>query len=433
MESANRTNEDRRMLRPSLGMRAMTVASLCFVAHLANAQGPTACGLNGPVIECQATGSARDQLRTATFIAGSEAAGETLAQAVALEVATAPFGSSSGGFTFSFDPETRTWSRTSGTFGPAFSERALTIGRGRLSAGFNFLHRSYDRFEDFSLDHFDVFRFQGGALPVTVSDFQLGVKTNTLAAFAHYGLLNTVDIGVSIPYVQLTLEGTSRIFGAANEELQRVLVDASGSGLADVTIAGKYRFWQFGADPAAGAAPNGALAAAVTVRVPSGDKDELRGLGLTRTLVSLVGSATLGRFSPHVNVGYEFWSDGIEIPRDFQGLVTLVAKDQVQYAGGVEYEVHPQLTLVADVIGRYQRATGSVGYQSFTFPANRSNVQGATALVAVPDGVHSMLLAPGAKWNVFRRTLVTAHVLVSITTSGLRDLVTPVIGVDWGF
>ena len=421
------------MVRPSLGLQAIVVVSLSLLAPVAHAQGPTGCGLSGTVIECPATGTPREQLRSATFIAGSEAAGETLAQAVALEVATAPFGSSSGGFTFSFDQETRTWSRTSGTFGPAFAERALTIGRGRFSAGFNYLHRSYDRFEDVSLDHFDVFRFQGGALPVTVSDFQLGVTTNTLAGFAHYGLTDTLDIGVSVPYVQLTLQGTSRIFGAANEELQRVLVDASGSGLADTSIGGKYRFWQFGADPAAGAAPNGALAAAVTVRLPTGNEDELRGLGLTRTLVSLVGSATIGRFSPHLNVGYEFWSDGIEIPKDFQGLVTLVAKDQVLYAGGAEFEVHPRLTVVTDVIGRYQRATGTVGYQSFAFPANRSNVQGATALVAIPDGVHSALLAPGAKWNVFQRTLVTAHVLVSITKSGLRDLVTPVIGIDWGF
>ena len=421
------------MLRPSVGTQTIAVIWLSLLAHVANAQGQTECGLNGFVIECHPAGTPREQLRTATFIAGSEAVGETLAQAVGLEVATAPFGSSSGGFTFLFERDTRTWSRTSATFGPAFLERALTIGRGKLSAGFNFLHRSYDRFEDLSLDDFEVLRFQGGMLPVTVSDFHLGVKTNTLAGFAHYGLLDMADIGVSVPYIQLTLQGTSRILGAANEELQRVLLDSSNSGLADISIAGKYRFWQFGDDPAAGAAPNGALAAAVTVRVPTGSEDDLRGLDLTRTLVSLVGSATFGRVSPHLNVGYEFWSAGVEIPKDFQGLETLVAKDQVQYAGGVEYEVHPRLTLVADVIGRYQRAAGGVGYQSFNFPANPSNVRGVTALVAVPNGVHSMLLAPGAKWNVFQRALLTAHMLVSITKSGLRDLVTPVVGVDWGF
>src|SRR4051812_6723238 len=81
--------------------------------------------LNGAVRECVATGSAFSQLRTGTFIAGSEAAGATLGQAIALEVATAPVGSSSGGFTFTFEPATRTFSRRAGTFGPAFSERAL--------------------------------------------------------------------------------------------------------------------------------------------------------------------------------------------------------------------------------------------------------------------------------------------------------------------
>ena len=122
------------------------VASLTLLLRstegVANAQ--TAAGdcqpytLNGGVLECAASGSPLTQLRTATFIAGSQAAGETLARAMALEVATAPFGSSSGGFTFTFEPSTRTFSRRAGTFGPAFSERSLTIGKGKLSAGFNF-------------------------------------------------------------------------------------------------------------------------------------------------------------------------------------------------------------------------------------------------------------------------------------------------------
>ena len=163
--------------------------------------------MNGTVLECAAAGSPLSQLRTGTFIAGSEAAGETLARAIALEVATAPFGSSSGGFTFTFNPATRAFSRRAGTFGPAFSERALTIGKGKLSGGFNFLHRSYDRIDGLALGGFEVFRFQGGTLPVTSSRFELETSTNTLAGFADYGVLDNFDIGVLVPYVRISRQG----------------------------------------------------------------------------------------------------------------------------------------------------------------------------------------------------------------------------------
>jgi hypothetical protein len=144
--------------------------SLWWTADIARAQSVSGdCQpytLKAAVRECAAVGSPLTQLRTGTFIAGSEAVGETLAKAIGLEVATAPVGSSSGGLTWDFDPSTLTGSRRAGTFGPAFSERAVTIGKGKLSAGFNFLHRNYDSIDRLDLGGFDVFRFQGGTLPV---------------------------------------------------------------------------------------------------------------------------------------------------------------------------------------------------------------------------------------------------------------------------
>ena len=211
-------------------------------------------------------------------------------------------------------------------------------------------------------------------------------------------------------------------------------LDSSFSGIGDVAVFGKYRFWQFGPSPTVGAPPHGALAAAATVRLPSGSKEGLVGLGIGRTLVSLVGSATFGRLSPHVNVGYEFWTTGVDIPRDFQSNTqTISAKDQAQYTAGIEYEVHPRLTIVGDVLGRYLRGGGRVGYQPFVFPPNRANVSGAEALVAIPNGLNRVILAPGAKWNLYGTALLTANVLVPITKGGLRAQLTPVIGIDWGF
>ena len=411
---------------------ATTTIAIVLSGGFASAQEPVGCELDQLVIACEALGSPRAQLLTGTTIAGSEATGQALSQAIALELATAPFGSSSGGFTFTFESDTRAWRRTAGTFGPAFAERALTIGRGRFSAGFNFLRRVYDSFDDLDLDNFEVFRFQGGALPVTSSVFSLEASSETLAGFAHYGLLDNVDVGVVVPYIWFHIAGTSRLFGTAGQEVQRVQLDSSASGIGDIAVFGKVRIMSFGPQPAAGADPHGAVALAATVRLPTGSEDDLLGLGVTRTHFQAIASATFGRWSPHANIGYEVWSAGIPIPRDFQGLETISAKDQVHLTAGVEYEINPRLTVLGDVLGRYLRGAGGIGYQDFVFPSNRPNVVGASALVAVPDGLWTVIAAPGIKWNVFGNTLLTADVLVAVTGRGLRDRVTPVVGIDIG-
>src|SRR3954464_14652478 len=64
--------------------------------------------------------------------------GDAIAVATAAEIATAPFGTSSGGFVFKLDPATGLLARTTTSFGPAFVERALTAGEGKVSGGATF-------------------------------------------------------------------------------------------------------------------------------------------------------------------------------------------------------------------------------------------------------------------------------------------------------
>jgi hypothetical protein len=384
-------------------------------------------------LQCAASGSLRQQLRTGTFIAGSAATGETLAQALGLEVATAPVGSASGGFVYTFDLDRREWSRTSPTFGPSFAERALTIGKHKLSAGFNVLSRRYDTVDRLDLGDFGVFKFQGGALAASESRIGLDVRSDTFAVFAQYGLLDNVDVGVLVPYVHVSLSGASRIFGQAGEELQQIGLNGSAEGIGDIAITGKYRFWESSREAASSLRRNASMAVGITARLPTGETDDLLGLGTSRTLVSFIGSATVGHFSPHVNLGYEFWSGAVTTSRDFQGLSTLSIQDQVQYNAGVEIELHSRVTLIMDMLGRYLRGGGQIGYEPFSFPPNRTNVAGADALVAIADGFNTVILAPGAKVNIYGSALLTGNLLITVTDGGLRDRVTPVLGIDWGF
>src|SRR3954466_6475930 len=87
---------------------------------------------------------------------GSEQAMSALTSLTSLEVSTAPLGTSTGGFTFTFDPSLRTWTRSASSFGPSFAERSLTTGKAKFSAGFNVLHAGYDSFGGYDLQNGDL-------------------------------------------------------------------------------------------------------------------------------------------------------------------------------------------------------------------------------------------------------------------------------------
>jgi hypothetical protein len=406
----------------------LAVFAVLFVSAHGRAQEPPS-----PCPAGAASVSVEGHVRYGACLAGSAAAGEVLARSIGLEISTAPFGSTSGGFTFTFDPARRVWSRTASTFGPAFSERALTSGRGQISAGVNFLRRTYDTIAGRDLGSLEVARLQGTNRPADATELDLTVNAGTAAVFGHVGVTDNFDVGVAVPFVRLDMEGLSRSFRPGGGEFPAEPLDARSSGLSDLAIIGKYRFWE----PApTGAVPSQAgLAALVTVRVPTGDEKNLRGLGITRTLISLVGSGVAGRFSPHVNIGYELWSSGISIPANFLEDETVKAKDQVVYAAGLEFEVHPLLTATVDVLGRYLRGGGRLEPRDFRYSPNSNEfaIPSATVLVATGDGLSTVTVAPGFKWNLWGSALLSAHALITVTEDGLLDRVTPVIGLDWAF
>jgi hypothetical protein len=154
---------------------------------------------------------------------------------MATQFSTFPLGSSTGGLTYVFDESIGTFRRGSASFGPLFAERALTIGRRKLSAGFNYQHTSYDTFEGqnlkdgpikFYLRHQDCCHFADATdptsftlTPLTGTDhlnppfkgdiieaaLSLQATTHTTAAFVNYGVTDRWDIGLAVPFVSVNL------------------------------------------------------------------------------------------------------------------------------------------------------------------------------------------------------------------------------------
>ena len=168
-----------------------------------------------------------------------------------------------------------------------------------------------------------------------------------------------------------------------------------------------------------------------TMRFPTGDRDNLRGLGVTRTLLSFIASSGQGRFRPHANVGYEWWSKGVSVTSDSATDRTVTARHQVQYAAGFEFEAAPKLTMLVDLLGGEIFGGGRLAFQTDTSTA--PGVTSSGSVVALPEGVSRLSLAPGLKVNLKGKLLLSVNALVALRDSGLHARVTPVAGIDLTF
>src|SRR3954467_13470162 len=136
--------------------------------------------------------------------------GDAIAVATAVEIATAPFGTSSGGFVFKLDPATGLLARSTTSFGPSFVERALTAGGGKGRVGATFSSTNYDKLSDFSLKNLPLGSITAG--PEIVSGTTTGnltISSQTLAISGAVGVAPKVDIRVVVPLVTVKLSGTA--------------------------------------------------------------------------------------------------------------------------------------------------------------------------------------------------------------------------------
>jgi hypothetical protein len=337
---------------------------------------------------------------------------------LATQFSTFPLGSSSGGLTYVFDESVGTFRRASASFGPMFAERALTIGRRKLNAGFNYQRSSYNTFEGqnlgngaikFYLPHQDCCHFTDPATgtgfsltPLTGTDtlnppfkgdivqtaLTLKARTQTTAAFVNYGMTDRWDVGVAVPFVSVHLDASvlaSIIRLVTQPPPNTVLAPADvqaalnvhtfelnnptatktfqrsgdAAGLGDIVLRTKYHVLR---------AASGGLAIAVDVRTPTGDKKNLLGAGGTQAKVLLLASDERGRFGHHVNVGYTAATG--TVAGTPAGFTAAPVPDEVNYTGGMEFVANPRVTVMGDIIGRTLRGTERLSVISKQFEYN---------------------------------------------------------------
>ena len=332
------------------------------------------------------------------------------------------------GFTYQYDPALGDFRRTSVSLGPAFLERADTVGQGRFDVGLSMLYAAPDEIDGDSLDGSTrtIISEAPGvvgaaqAAQVTFDDFDL--TAFSWYGSATYGVTNRFDVNLLLPlfYTDLSVRRTDA-FGA---DVRAFSGSDSAFGVGDIQVRGKYLIDR--RDPLR-------TAVGLAFRLPTGDEDNLHGIGDFTITPSAVVSYVFGRYDLHASVGFETNTDEIE-------------RSRANYGAGVSIGIIQRLTANLDVIGSSQFVDEDVD-----IPVDASAQAIGPAVARIPGadvtatGFNSSVVdlsldrtdivdvAVGAKVAIVGNLVGFATVIVPITDDGVRADVVPAGGLAYSF
>jgi hypothetical protein len=341
--------------------------------------------------------------------AAAEATNRTLSRALLSALATLPVTSSSGAFTYRFNPALGTVERTNETFGPFFVERATSGGEGRASFSMSWQHATFTRLSGMELRDGTMVttanRFEDEVEAFDVETLRLRIRATSLTIAGSYGVTDRFDVSAAVPLVSLSLEG-DRTDTYRGVQYQQATATASVTRLADVLLRGKYNLASGGW---------GGFSVGGDVRLPTGPEEDLVGAGQTGVRGFVVATAGTGPVSAHVTAGLS--RGGISAGADIGGALAISPT--------------PTLTLVAEMFSRRMNDVGRVRQAVASHP----QIAGVQTLRLVQDEgpLTQSLAAFGLKWNVGTTWMARASMLLPINHAGLTAPIMPTLSFEYSF
>lgn len=380
---------------------------------------------------------------SAHFNSGFESEFSQFGTALTGQIVSLPLPAPASGFTYQFDPGLGVFTRSTSSFGPILAERADTIGARRVSIGFAYQRLAFDSIENIDLQSVpavfthDNAELRGGREDVITTVNSIDSKVSRSAAFITYGVTNDLDVSIAVPYITtdivVTSDATVRRIGTTIPEIHffRAVDDSIGdrriytafghaSGIGDITIRMKQAIKK---------SPRNGIALGLDLRLPTGDENNLLGTGAPAVQPFAAWSATYGTFAPHINLGYQ-WNGSSTLAGDIEAGVSEDLPDVAVYALGAVVSVHPRVTLALDVLGRYIIDSPRVHLEDFVALDGHSVFPN----IAFDTGsINELSSAVGLKINVAGRLLLNTNLLMRLNSEGLRDKISPLVGVEYAF
>jgi hypothetical protein len=365
--------------------------------------------------------------KAAAVVSGAQfpnIAGEFL-QRVAVGSIQLPVPATSTSFTYQYNPALGIFERSSGSLGPVYVDRAETLGEGKFDTIFSYQFANLTDLDgtNFGKQLEVAFKANVGGAAIGGAFFgkDFSLKENVFAFNFTYGLTDRWDLNLLVPMVYTTLD----LAGSAGGFVDQALTVGSfqfhdkAYGIGDILLRTKYRFYD---DPNVVR-----LAAALTLRMPSGNPENFQGLGDFTITPVLIASRPFGRNDLHMNLGMEFDTMNGEGSR-------------ARYAIGTTLQPLDRLAFLVDILGssgldtqHFSLSSGNVtpicgqGVNCVNYSASKGQVNGVVPRSDIID------LSTGIKFNPFASANVYLLAIIPLNHQGLRAAVVPTGGFEWTF
>ena len=331
---------------------------------------------------------------------------ETLSRFLTVELGTLPIGSSAGGFAYRFDRTLGTLVLSSDSFGPLFTERSLTAGKGQVSFGVSYQHAGFSEIDGRSLGDGTLVstatKLRSEPAPFDVETLTLRVQADTITFAGNYGVTDELDLSVAIPFVRLNISG-ERFDTYRGRRFLQAGASVSASGLGDVVARGKYNVFR---DGGSGVAIGGEM------RLPTGNEDNLLGASGFGFQPRLMASYESGNVAISGNLGYSFRESA----------------DELDYRGALTFNPVRRLTLIGEILGRRL----SLGQLTEVATPHPQLTGGETIrLTSIATNTNRLVAVGGFKWNITDTWLFNVSVLRPLTSAGLNAGWVPAFTFDY--
>ncbi len=380
-----------------------------------------------------------EQQHSAHFNNDFESNFDKFTTAMVGQLVTVPIPTPPSGFTYEFDSALGVFKRSSGSFCPILSDRAETVGAGRIAFGFAQQHFRFQTIEGLDLDKVpavfthDDSQLLGGRQDVVTTVNSIQATVNQFTGFVTVGVTDRLDISAAVKFVSNDLkvksDATIQRLGTTNELTHfyrlsdgsignRRIFYAQGraSGLGDITVRIKNRI-------------DNDMAVGVDVRLPTGDQMNLLGTGAAGVQPFFIYSKSAQRMSPHLNLSYQWNGSSILAGNPATG-ESADFPDIVAYAVGADLAVNPRVTMAFDVLGRYYIRAERLSQETFVA---RDGVHTFPNIQFSEDSFNQLSGSMGVKVNLGSRLLLDGNLLFALDDHGVRDRVTPLLALEYGF
>jgi len=283
----------------------------------------------------------------------------------------------------------------------------------------------------------DNAQLRGGREDVVVTTNSIEANVTQATTFVTVGITDHFDLSVAVPvvsnYVKVVSDATIHRLGTTNPlthffrqrngevgEERVFTAIGNASGLGDLLVRAKGNM-RTGA--------SSAMAFGVDVRLPTGSEMSLLGSGAAAIQPFAIWSASYQHFSPHLNASYKRNGSSVLAGNPATGQ-SAHFPDQAGYGVGVDVGVNPRVTVAFDVFGRYlidAERLRSVQFRALDNQSVFPNIEFGRNSFGVMSG------AVGMKANLFGQVLLDVNLLFKLDEHGLRDKVTPLVGLEYSF